>query len=167
MKITSYLRPCLCFFACLSTFLLSCAWAETYHIGVNFKAALEIPAGEDPDLTMLHRVTFDKESMDWTSLDEEFDTDDVFEIKLDEVGSIKVKIDSIEQGKSVEGGDKYFSLTGTFESGVGWAQILFINGKLCVILCDYLDNTVFHIVYNEIEDCYTIRIIEPEASLKK
>ncbi len=131
--------------------------AASYSIAIEFREAIEVAPDEDKDLTYLHRITFDDDSLDWATLDHVFEVDDIFNIRLDEAGTISIKVESVEQG------DDYIIITGIFEEGVGWAQILYMDEKLCIILSDYQDNEIYHIVYNEIERCYTVRITEPDA----
>ncbi len=132
------------------------AEAKKHLIAIEFKEAIEIDEKEDRNLTSLNRVTFEDESLDWTD-HEEFDIGDIFEISLDEAGSINVIVESVEQS------DEHIAITGIFEGGVGWVQILYIDEKICVMISDYLEGEVYHIVYNEIERCYTLRITESKS----
>ncbi len=129
------------------------AEAKQHLIAIEFREAIEVDENEDRNLTALHRVTFEDESLDWTN-HEEFEIGDIFEIRLDEAGSINVVVESVEQS------EEHIAITGIFEGGVGWVQILFIDEKICVMISDYLEGEIYHIVYNEIERCYTLRITE-------
>ncbi len=141
----------------LSILAASLADAKTHLIAIKLREAIEISPQEDRNLSMLHRITFDDESLDWTA-HEDFSIGDTFAIKLGDVGTVEITIESVEQS------DEHISITGVFEGGLGWAQILFIDEKLCVMLSDYQDREIYHIVYNEIERCYTLRVISSTST---
>ncbi len=152
MKTNSHLfAPLLAALLCL----LSLVEAARYPIEVTFKEALDIPKQEDKSMTSLLRVALSKRSFDWVS--EEIEHGDIFELTLDEAGTIDIIVESVETG------EEYVTITAVLEEGVGWVQILYSNGKLCVMLCDYEDNENYHIVYNEITDCYTLRVVTPSS----
>ncbi len=140
---------------CALLYLLPLVEAARYPIEITFKGALNIPEEEDKSMTALLRVALSKKSFDWVS--EEIEHGDIFELTLDEAGTIDIIVESVETGED------FITITAVLEEAVGWVQILYSNGRLCVMLCDYEDNENYHIVYNEIEDCYTLRVVTPSS----
>ncbi len=139
------------------------SWAKTYKLAITFGQPIEAVKGEDPKLTYCNRVTLSKETKEWMKLADKISIDDVFELSFDEVGTVEINVTSVEQGTSSATGNKYVAINGVIEDGVGWVQILCIEGRLCIMFSDYVDASVFMVVYDEVNECYTFRIIEEEG----
>ncbi len=150
---------------CCMAFLLAstASWAKTHKLSIVFGDSIPLKKGDDPKLEYYHKVTLTKETKEWMKLAEEIDIKDKFELAFDKAGTVEINVTSVEQGTSAATGNKYVAINGELEDGVGWAQILCIEGRLCIMFSDYIDVSVYMIVYNETTKCYTIRITEEEG----
>ncbi len=126
--------------------------SHTFPITVG--QALPVDKSKNPEIVHIRRIDIPAESLTWTHPGKRPVVGDDFHVRISEDRVIKIEI------KSVAITSRGIEMSGSFNGGLGSAQILFIDQKVSIVVQDHKEQKSYIISYNFKDHSYTLREID-------